>query len=82
MIWPIPMSEDNDNVNLGTEVELSPGLFPEEKIDGNITINTAGYVGEPHDHEDIRASLADLHKKVDHLLEHAHQKYEVNPIKE
>ena len=71
----------------GTEVKLSPGLFPEEPT-GDITINTgtdgsldfdidpAGYVNY-HDHGEILAKLDELSAKVDHLLEHAHQGYEV-----
>ena len=71
----------------GTEVKLSPGLFP-EKPTGDITINTgtggsldfdidpAGYVNY-HDHGEILAKLDELSAKVDHLLEHAHQGYEV-----
>ena len=71
----------------GTEVKLSPGLFPEEPT-GDITINTgtdgsldfdidpAGYVNY-HDHGEIIAKLDELSAKVDHLLEHAHQGYEV-----
>ena len=71
----------------GTEVKLSPGLFREEPT-GDITINTgtdgsldfdidpAGYVNY-HDHGEILAKLDELSAKVDHLLEHAHQGYEV-----
>ena len=78
---------ENTNPIPGTEVKLSPGLFPEEPT-GDITINTgtdgsldfdidpAGYVNY-HDHGEIIAKLAELSAKVDHLLEHAHQGYEV-----
>ena len=78
---------ENTNPIPGTEVKLSPGLFPEEPT-GDITINTgtdgsldfdidpAGYVNY-HDHEEIIAKLDELSAKVDHLLEHAHQGYEV-----
>ena len=78
---------ENTNPIPGTEVKLSPGLFPEEPT-GDITINTgtdgsldfdidpAGYVNY-HDHGEILAKLDELSAKVDHLLEHAHQGYEV-----
>tara|TARA_S200000501_G_scaffold352028_1_gene370494 strand:+ start:398 stop:661 length:264 start_codon:yes stop_codon:yes gene_type:complete len=78
---------ENTNPIPGTEVKLSPGLFPEEPT-GDITINTgtdgsidfdidpAGYVNY-HDHGEIIAKLDELSAKVDHLLEHAHQGYEV-----
>ena len=78
---------ENTNPIPGTEVKLSPGLFPEEPT-GDITINTgtdgsldfdidpAGYVNY-HDHVEILAKLDDLSAKLDHLLEHAHQGYEV-----
>ena len=78
---------ENTNPIPGTEVKLSPGLFP-EKPTGDITINTgtggsldfdidpAGYVNY-HDHGEILAKLDELSAKVDHLLEHAHQGYEV-----
>ena len=78
---------ENTNPIPGTEVKLSPGLFPEEPT-GDITINTgtdgsldfdidpAGYVNY-HDHGEILAKLEELSAKVDHLLEHAHQGYEV-----
>ena len=78
---------ENTNPIPGTEVKLSPGLFPEEPT-GDITINTgtdgsldfdidpAGYVNY-HDHGEIIAKLDELSAKVDHLLEHAHQVYEV-----
>ena len=78
---------ENTNPIPGTEVKLSPGLFPEEPT-GDITINTgtdgsldfdidpAGYVNY-HDHGEIIAKLGELSAKVDHLLEHAHQGYEV-----
>ena len=78
---------ENTNPIPGTEVKLSPGLFPEEPT-GDITINTgtdgsldfdidpAGYVNY-HDHGEILAKLDDLSAKLDHLLEHAHQGYEV-----
>ena len=61
---------------------------PEEEIADDITISTdttgtvdfnidpAGYVNY-HDHGEILAKLDDLSAKVDHLLEHAHQGYEV-----
>ena len=82
---------ENTNPIPGTEVKLSPGLFPEEPT-GDITINTgtdgsldfdidpAGYVNY-HDHGEILAKLDELSAKVDHLLEHAHQGYEVTPKK-
>ena len=78
---------ENTNPIPGTEVKLSPGLFPEEPT-GDITINTgtdgsldfdidpAGYVNY-HDHGEILAKLDELSAKVDHLLEHAHQGYDV-----
>ena len=78
---------ENTNPIPGTEVKLSPGLFPEEPT-GDITINTgtdgsldfdidpAGYVNY-HDHGEIIAKLDELSANVDHLLEHAHQGYEV-----
>ena len=78
---------ENTNPIPGTEVKLSPGLLPEEPT-GDITINTgtggsldfnidpAGYVNY-HDHGEILAKLDELSAKVDHLLEHAHQGYEV-----
>ena len=78
---------ENTNPIPGTEVKLSPGLFPEEPT-GDITINTgtdgsldfdidpAGYVNY-HDHGEIIAKLDELSAKVDHLLEHAHQGYVV-----
>ena len=78
---------ENTNPIPGTEVKLSPGLFPEEPT-GDITINTgtdgsldfdidpAGYVNY-HDHGEIIAKLDELSAKVDHLLEHSHQGYEV-----
>ena len=78
---------ENTNPIPGTEVKLSPGLFPEEPT-GDITINTgtdgsldfdidpAGYVNY-HDHGEILAKLDELSAKVDHLLGHAHQGYEV-----
>ena len=78
---------ENTNPIPGTEVKLSPGLFPEEPT-GDITINTgtdgsldfdidpAGYVNY-HDHGEILAKLDEPSAKVDHLLEHAHQGYEV-----
>ena len=61
---------------------------PEEEIADDITISTettgtvdfnidpAGYVNY-HDHGEILAKLDDLSSKLDHLLEHAHQGYEV-----
>ena len=61
---------------------------PEEEIADDITISTettgtvdfnidpAGYVNY-HDHGEILAKLDDLSAKLDHLLEHAHQGYEV-----
>ena len=61
---------------------------PEEEIADDITISTettgtvdfnidpAGYVNY-HDHGEILAKLDELSAKVDHLLEHAHQGYEV-----
>ena len=61
---------------------------PEEEIADDITISTestgtvdfnidpAGYVNY-HDHGAILAKLDDLSAKLDHLLEHAHQGYEV-----
>ena len=64
---------------------------PEEEIADDITISTettgtvdfnidpAGYVNY-HDHGEILAKLDDLSAKLDHLLEHAHQGYEV-PLK-
>ena len=82
---------ENTNPIPGTEVKLSPGLLPEEPT-GDITINTgtegaidfnvdpAGYVNY-HDHGEILAKLDELSAKVDHLLEHAHQGYEVTPKK-
>jgi hypothetical protein len=78
---------ENNNPIPGTEVKLSPGLLPEQPT-GDITINTgtegsidfnidpAGYVNY-HDHGEILAKLDELSAKVDHLLEHAHQGYEV-----
>ena len=78
---------ENTNPIPGTEIKLSPGLLPEEPT-GDITINTgtggsldfnidpAGYVNY-HDHGEILAKLDELSAKVDHLLEHAHQGYEV-----
>ena len=78
---------ENTNPIPGTEIKLSPGLLPEEPT-GDITINTgtdgsldfdidpAGYVNY-HDHSEILAKLDELSAKVDHLLEHAHQGYEV-----
>ena len=61
---------------------------PEEEIADDITISTettgtvdfnidpAGYVNY-HDHGEILAKLDDLSAKLDHLLEPAHQGYEV-----
>ena len=61
---------------------------PEEEIADDITISTettgtvdfnldpSGYVNY-HDHGEILAKLDDLSAKLDHLLEHAHQGYEV-----
>ena len=61
---------------------------PEEEIADDITISTettgtvdfnidpAGYVNY-HEHGEILAKLDDLSAKLDHLLEHAHQGYEV-----
>ena len=61
---------------------------PEEEIADDITISTettgtvdfnidpAGYVNYD-DHGEILAKLDDLSAKLDHLLEHAHQGYEV-----
>ena len=82
---------ENNNPIPGTEVKLSPGLFPEEPT-GDITINTgtegsidfnidpAGYVNY-HDHGEILAKLDEVNKKLDHLLLHAHQEYTVVPSK-
>ena len=82
---------ENTNPIPGTEVKLSPGLFPEEPT-GDITINTgtegaidfnvdpAGYVNY-HDHGEIIAKLDEVNKKLDHLLLHAHQEYTVVPSK-
>ena len=82
---------ENTNPIPGTEVKLSPGLFPEEPT-GDITINTgtdgsldfdidpAGYVNY-HDHGEILAKLESLEKKLDHLLLHAPQEYTVVPSK-
>ena len=46
---------------------------------GDITINTTGTVD--HDHEEIFARLDEIHAKLDHLLEHAHQEYTLIPKK-
>ena len=58
------------------------GLIPEVPTPGetgNITINTTGTVA--HDHEEIFARLDEIHAKLDHLLEHAHQEYTLIPKK-
>ena len=58
------------------------GLIPEVPTPGetgNITINTTGTVD--HDHEEIFARLDEIHAKLDHLLEHAHQEYTLIPKK-
>ena len=63
--WSVP------NVTVPT-----PG---EPEFSGDITINTTGTVD--HDHEEIFARLDEIHAKLDHLLEHAHQEYTLIPKK-
>ena len=63
---PRPEEEIADDITLSTETTGT--------VDFNI--DPAGYVNY-HDHGEILAKLDDLSAKLDHLLEHAHQGYEV-----
>ena len=63
---PRPEDEIADDITISTE--------PTGTVDFNI--DPAGYVNY-HDHGEILAKLDDLSAKLDHLLEHAHQGYEV-----